>query len=369
MQVIEYIKQHGTEKLTEELGISVKRYDDERLMVLNYNQIESPKTHPLVIECRSLILDYDLNVVSRGFDRFFNLGEALNVMPEINWTTAECVEKVDGSLIKIYHYKGVWYISTRGTAFAESDCMGFGVTFRELVLKALGESYGLQSFTDSEFQHQCRWIDPDYTYIFELTSVENRVVKHYDGYTLHFLAARNNATGDYGDWHHRDWAHMLGASQIKAFRFSSEEEAVKAAAKLQNLDEGFIVYQNGVPIAKIKSPTYVAVHHIRGEGLNPKRISELVLNGEVDEYLTYFPNDEAVVLPYLEAYINLMHDVEFTWLAVKDIVDQKEFALAINKYKFKPALFNARQKRISVRDSFDAQRDSWKIDLLKEYVK
>lgn len=74
MRVIEFIKNHGIQALTEEYAISVKKVDD--LLVLNYNQIDSPKTHPLVIECRSLILESEtLKVVSRGFDRFFNIYE------------------------------------------------------------------------------------------------------------------------------------------------------------------------------------------------------------------------------------------------------------------------------------------------------
>lgn len=74
MQVIEFIKQNGLEALTEQFAISVKKIDD--LLVLNYNQIDSPKTHPIVIECRSLILEAKtLKVVSRSFDRFFNIYE------------------------------------------------------------------------------------------------------------------------------------------------------------------------------------------------------------------------------------------------------------------------------------------------------
>ena len=67
----------GLDRLTELFGIKVRRYPEDNLVLLDYNQIDSPKTHPIVIECRSLILALDtLEVVSRKFDRFFNLGEA-----------------------------------------------------------------------------------------------------------------------------------------------------------------------------------------------------------------------------------------------------------------------------------------------------
>lgn len=74
MKVIEYLKENGTEKLTSEFGVIVKKYEDAQLLVLNYDQINSPKNE-ITSECRGLILDYDYNIVSRSFDRFFNWNE------------------------------------------------------------------------------------------------------------------------------------------------------------------------------------------------------------------------------------------------------------------------------------------------------
>lgn len=363
MQVVDFIRKHGTAKLTEETGISVKAYPEKGLMVLNYNQIESPKTHPLVIECRSLMLCMKtLGVVSRSFDRFFNYGEALNVMPEIDWDKAVVKEKVDGSLIKIYYHDSNWEIATRGTAFAESDCMGFGVSFRELVLRALGMS-------EARFQECCNSkLNPLYTYIGELTSVENRVVKHYHGYNLWFLAARENRTGLYDTGYEKSWALDIGFKDIKSYPLSSADDALRAARELKDLDEGFIVYQNGTPICKIKSPAYVAVHHIRGEGLNPKRMSQLVLSGEVDEYLVYFPEDLPTIQPYITAYEKLCLYMEVVWHNHRHIEDQKEFAVAIAKYNFKGVLFNCRLRDCNVMDSFNKQRDCWKIEMLSKYL-
>lgn len=50
MKTIDFLKDNGIEALRTELAITVKEVDD--LLVLNYNQIESPKTHPIVVECR-----------------------------------------------------------------------------------------------------------------------------------------------------------------------------------------------------------------------------------------------------------------------------------------------------------------------------
>jgi len=370
MKVIEFIKQHSTSlhdldeglaALTEQFAISVKKVDD--LLVLNYNQIDSPKTNPIVMECRSLILEAGtLKVVSRSMDRFFNYGEALNVMPEIDWKRAVAFEKVDGSLIKIYNHKGHWYISTKGTAYGDSDCMGYGVTFQELVWVALGCK------NDYEFQGKCKmFLWEGFTYIFELTSVENRVVKRYEGYKLHYLACRGNYSGDYIK-SEKDQVLLFGAHEIKEYRFDTVEECLRTSRELKDLDEGYVIYQDGVPIAKVKSPAYVAVHHIRGEGLNPKRIMQLVLVNEQDEYLQYFPEDREVFIPYVEAKNALdvhMYDV---YSLIKYTDDQRDFAIEAQKYPFKAALFQARSKKTGVIEAFNDQRDTYKMDILKEYV-
>lgn len=374
MQVIDFIRNNsvthdlreGLENLNIQLGISVKYVDD--LIVLNYNQIESPKTHPIVMECRSLILEAGtLKVVSRSFDRFFNYGEALNVMPEIDWARAVAYEKVDGSLIKIYNHKSHWYISTKGTAYGESDCMGYGVTFQELVWKAMDVK------NDYEFQVICNeaTLHPDFTYIFELTSVENRVVRRYEGYQLHLLAVRDNASGKFIDCEYEIQCvkHGLGVEKAQGHTFSSAEECIRAAAALKNLDEGYVVYQDGVPVAKVKSPAYVAVHHIRGEGLNPKRIMQLVLVNEQDEYLQYFPEDREVMQPYVDAFQILDCHMDAVYACIRDIADQKEFAMKAGSFAFKSAMFQARSKGIEVRQAFNDQRESYKMDILKGYVK
>ena len=64
MKLLEWYKEKGYTKayegvvsLESEFGIQVKEYPEEGLYVFNYSQIESPKMHPIVMECRGLILN------------------------------------------------------------------------------------------------------------------------------------------------------------------------------------------------------------------------------------------------------------------------------------------------------------------------
>ena len=349
--------------LTENLGITVKEYDDR--YVFNYNQIESPKTHPVVVECRGIILDKQFNIICRPFNRFFNFGEAPDTQKQLDMSKAIAFEKVDGSLIKIYHHKQ-WEIATRGTAFAESNVGDFNLTFRQLVLKALDMS-------EEEFQIKANSVlNKDVSYCFEVTAMENRVVTFYEGHTLHYLGARITSTGEYVSASELNAVKALGAKEIAKYQFSTPEQAVTSANSLGGLQEGFVVWQEiegeFQPVCKIKAEAYLTVHAIRGEGLTQRRIAELVLTGEEDEYLTYFSEDRKHFIPYVDAFQKLKYSVESEWNKVKEIKDQKEFALAVKHLPFSASLFKAKKTKQPATHCFNEARLSWRVEILKGYV-
>jgi T4 RnlA family RNA ligase len=356
VKVIEFIKEKGLQALQAELGISVKEYP-EGLIVLNYDQIESPKADVVVRECRGLILDKDLNIVSRSFDRFFNYGEQ---EATFNPNTAIAYEKIDGSLIKIYNWNNYWYISTRGTAFAESKVNGWDITFKDMVFKAL------EVDNEDNFQLKANhWFSKEFTYIFEVVGVENRVVTRYQEHALYLLAIRESLTGEYYDNHvplNRDGFKIKVPNQ---FKFNSVEECINTATHLPDLQEGYVVYESGVPVCKVKSPAYVAVHHIRGEGLNPKRICELVVINEQDEYLKYFPEDEKFFIPYVSALDNSLDEAQKVFELANQEPSQKEFALKVKDYPWFAFAFQARKSGESIiRKAFNKQERNYKVKYL-----
>ena len=363
MDVVDYLKMHSLEKLKNEFGIVVKEYPD--LYVLNYDQIESPKLNDIVRECRGLILDKDYNIVSRSFDRFFNYGEN-ETGKDIDITKCSVYDKIDGSLIKIYHHNGHWNVSTRGTAYAESDVGGYGITFKELVYKALNIK------TQEEFDNifDSFNIGRNYTFIFEVTSLENRIVTHYTGYKLWILSIRNNISGNYVAFPESQFESLFSQFGIhipKRYEFSNIDECIEVVQNLKDLNEGYVVYNDGIPAFKLKSPTYLAVHRLRGGGLNPKRICELVMINEQDEYLAYFPEDKEFFVPYVEAKDILFKDLEYVWLKYSELSSQKEFALKVKDYSFSSLLFlKKRNPEQSFLHLFNLQSDSYKRDLLEK---
>lgn len=370
LQVIEFIKQHGFNALTEQFAVSVKDFETPQgdiLTVINYNQIDTPK-NPITNECRSLILDKSaLEVVSQSFDRFFNYGEQPETQKHLDITKATAYDKIDGSIIKIYNYKGVWYISTRGTAFGDSKVGGFDLTFKELVLKSQFIAGCSLEYMGKVFQYFCDFdLDPEFTYICEITAMENRVVTHYSGYKLWLLAVRSNKTGQYQPLLKDPL--FLDFNYPNEYKFESTADCIKASKELKDLKEGYVLYQDGVPVCKVKNPAYLAVHHIRGEGLSPKRIADLVIMNEQDEYLTYFPEDSCHFEPYTLAFNMFKVSLESVWEENKAIEDQKEFALKVKDVVGSSAMFIARRKQLTIQQAFNEQSDNYKRETLFKYM-
>ena len=118
----------------------------------------------------------------------------------------------------------------------------------------------------------------------------------------------------------------------------------------------------------IKSPVYVAIHHIKGEGLNPKRISQIVLTNEVDEYLKYFPEDAQHFEPYIAAHQSLVVDLASAFEATAHITDQKDFAMAVKALPYSGILFTCKKLGVQPLPTFNGMADAYKIKVLEGFV-
>lgn len=385
MHVVEYLKRFesieaGLDSLKSEFGISARQYPEDDIVLLDYSQIDSPKTHPITIECRSLILQMsNLRVVSRAFDRFFNAGECPEYYADFDAKRARVYEKADGSLVKAYWHpvKGGWHLSTRGTAYAEGN-HPMGGTFLDQILQAFlkpnDTATGPMTKEDfDELFHQ--FINYGiggtlFTYVFEYTSSLNRVVTRYDSPCMVLLDVVHNATGksliaqspelferlvsDFDDvW--------LNVRAPKVYDSGEIEDLINRANQLENLAEGFVLYDpcSGKRM-KIKSAAYVAAHRLRGEDMIPsrKRVLECILTGEQDEIIAVFPEFKPYFDEHGKEVIELKETASSTWERLSGIPDQKEFAIALNSLPItqgaKGLVFNARSTTGCPLKSFDA---------------
>lgn len=304
-------EENWEQKLTEKpycIQISRDKMFGRNLIMFKYSQIDSDFNIGLVRECRGLILDEDTHeVICHPFDKFGNYGESY--CPEIDWKSCYVTEKLDGSLIKVVRLGDNLLWSTNGTidAFKAplADQIGcLAKSFGELAKFAVLDNYlkanGLTMSDCIDPAIVEAWLltlfKEGYTYMFELTSPYNKVVVPWHNTQLHFIGCRNHK--DYGPKDNIPGKEIFfGDHELskifhtpEVFPLHSVDECVAAAEKLDCNAEGYVVVDKNFNRVKIKSPTYVALHHMKNNGvLSYERGIDIVRGNELGEVLTYFP--------------------------------------------------------------------------------
>lgn len=345
-------------------GVKARDYPEHKMWLLDYDQIEAVKNNPIVNECRGLIMGYDGKIICKSFNRFYNLGE--NGVDTFDFENSTAFEKADGSLVRMYWCPSTnrWEIATRGTAFAEGPHPLHG-TFRNAILKAMG-------VTEEKFQSDASQFDKYTTRVYEYISPDNRIVTPYKESQLVALSYVSVLTfkevvapgaaierGKCG-WNVRC---------INAYKFGTQAECLETLKNLPNLEEGYVVYNHNTgERVKIKSPAYVAAHRIRGNGLTINSICELVAMNEYEEYLAVFPEDAQHFQRPIELYEIMLSRLVAQYVAHKDKVDQKEFALAVKDFPLSCVMFKARKTGNTATHEFNQFPVNKRAEWLKEAI-
>lgn len=357
LEVQKYLRENSLEQLTAELGIKVKKYEQDGIVLLDYDQIDSPKTHPVVRECRSLILSLaDYSVVSRKFNRFFNHGEALDLYKEFSFEGAIAFEKADGSLIGVYYnpFTNTWEISTRGMAKAEGQ-HAMGETFRGMVLCAFNfeDEQHFQDFSST-------YLDKNLTYIFEYTSPLNRVVTPYKQDKMILLSVVENTEEVKEQLDHpldMFLKNGLNVRRAEQHNISSFAGAKSLVDSLTDLKEGFVIYCTKTKMRmKMKSVNYLVAHKLKGNDPVPSRknLLKATLGGDIDEFVSYFPEYEQYATPIKDEVTTFIAKMTSVWKSVSAVQDQKEFAMLVKEYPFSGVLFQAKKMCVSAKDVWDS---------------
>lgn len=306
------------------------------LVGFKYNQIDSPKTHPIVRECRGLVLEKNTwQLVAKPFSRFFNAGEVLEEYKNFNWSNFTCSSKEDGSLIILYFYNNEWHANTSGS---------FGYQFVNFSDKTWRELFWETVRLDKTK------LDTKLTYIFELCTTLNRVVRDYRLPTAFLLSAIETSTcKEVSEFEADKLAETLSVFRPTRFQFKSLAEISNFLNQIQREDrtfEGVVIRDDQNLRFKIKTETYVNLHQLSDNGniADPKRLVPIILNGEADEV--------SIALPHLKDLIlTVSKDIESEWLQLAEvwekhhsIADQKQFALTIkDKTSYTGLLFTLRK--------------------------
>jgi hypothetical protein len=356
LKVQEYLKSgKSLDDLHNELAIELTYHPTLPLVILNYSQIDSPKTDSVVRECRGLVLNKEnWSIVAKAMNRFFNWGEVADEMPDFNWNNVITSEKVDGSLCLIYYFDGKWRVNTRGS-FAGGPMLNQWTakfyhlpetfTWQDGILRALQ--------VDSLEQLN---LDPALTYVGEFCSLWNKVVRAYNEPCIYLLTcyAGEEEVGQRHprNSHFRELQHYKLDSALAVQQYVSDHP--------ESTFEGCVVKDDGFRRWKIKNPRYIALHHLKGNDniFLPKYALPFLLKGEYQELVTYFPEAKDLLQEYQDKVDGAYDNLENLWRQTHEIPVQKDFALSIvGKTPFTGILFNLRKKGVQ---SVELLKQEWR---------
>ena len=340
LNVIEFLRNHSLEELTQQFAIRITRHQTyPNLISLKYDQLSSLVTHPIVRECRGLILDESNHwqIVAMPYLRFFNYRE--KSADAIDWSTAQCFSKLDGCLTILYHYNNQWQVATSSTPDASGQAGTFKITFEKLFWKVWQE-LGYQLPTDT-----------DTCYLFELMTPYNRVVVRHDTNRLVLHGARNRLTLQ--EYLPTEIAAQYGWESCPVFPLNSLDAILKAAEALEATEaEGYVVCDRNFSRIKVKAPAYVAMSYLK-DGFSVQKLLEVIRSNEGEEFLAYFPEWRELYTKVQHSYQALIGQAEQVYEQVKDIPQQKDFALAVQPYPFAGVLFSMRTgQTASIQEGF-----------------
>ncbi len=274
--------------------------------------------HPIIKECRSLVLQIspDWHVVSRAFDRFRNRVESDT---QYGLFPMDAYEKLDGSVVTLFRYGDNWLYRTNGVVMPSGTCNSWGTKWSELIEPALGTGFLKSKMLDSMHND---------SFIFELTSPDNKIVTQYNETKMSLLAIRH-VDGRYSSRTCCDHvAKECDWGRPKYYPIHSIQHGIDYVNGLTDLQEGLVVYnRSNEPAYKEKSEDYLHAHKTKGEELTPKRVWNMVMEDNAAEYLSYFPEDNDRIEPYIKAYDMLIEDLECTVSLIKGDHDVHEPSL------------------------------------------
>ena len=240
------------------------------------------------------------------------------------------------SLLVLWHYAGTWNVSTKGSPDAGGTVGDYNFTFSDLFWKTLETHLAISNDVNMVK------FNPLHTYMIELTSIYNRVVCSYGKDTkLTLIGIRDITVHPYREFliHEYQWFGPSPLPPVGEYPLNSVEDIIKAAESLNPMqNEGFVVVDGNFNRVKIKSPSYVMIHHLK-EGMFQRRIIRLIQLGEQSEVLSYFPEYQEMFTE-IQALIDAkLAEIEIDYHRIKHLTDRKEFALEATKTSCPDVLF------------------------------
>ena len=200
---------------------------------------------------------------------------------------------VHNSLIKLWYDNDEWNIATNGTIDAEKA---------ELQLKMKGiNNYKELFLYASKDKIDYNKLDKEYTYMFELVGIENKVIVPYEQENVYYLGRRSIKTllevpyfEDNCSGVEKCERPICSIIKTNNNPKGALEEIEKKANNLTKNDkhfEGYVLSDKSLKTkVKIKSKEYMDLFSIKGNGIfTPRKILLMILDQKEDDLLSSFP--------------------------------------------------------------------------------
>lgn len=295
----------------------------------------------VTLQCRGLVTDANGNIVARPFKKFFNIEEGKH-----NPTSEfDVYEKMDGSLIIVFWYDGVWVVASRGSFTSEQ-----AVAASKIFLEELGHNFSI-----------------GITYLFEFTANWNRIVVDYgDEDNLTLLGAIRTDDGTEAT-HEQLEMIAKGANCDVVKKYDGIKDYTTLKGMVEDNHEGFVVRFSNGDRMKVKGEEYIRLHKIM-TNLSTTAVWEVLSNGgSMDELLKDVPDEFYEKIKEYENELNFSFytiNKEYAWIfntirnqyfeAHEKEFNRAEFAMLAKKYKYPSILF-------SLLDGKDISPLVWKI--------
>ena len=252
-------------------------------------------------ECRGLIFDVNGVLISRPYNKFFNIGEKEETqLNKVNLYEPHIVlEKLDGSMIRPIPTPEGFRLATKA-----------GIT--DVAMNA--EVFVADKPHYATFINKC--IQKGMTPIFEWCSRKNRIVVDYPEDQLILTGIRDNDTGSYVTYEiMKSYATAWNIPVVKAVDGLSVQNIDLFVKQVREWDdgEGIVLRFDTGHMVKVKADDYVLRHKSKDSINQEKNVLQTILNDSVDDLVPLLTPEDADRLKRFQGAF---------WVSVDDLASE-----------------------------------------------
>jgi len=318
-----------------------QKHPTKDLIIWNYSQSTQyeQKWDKHTLMCRGLVTDFEGNVISKGFSKFFNYSEGrTNIPAEVHSITAS--EKLDGSYIGVFHYDGEWIVNSKGSFDSP-------------------QSNWAKEILDNKDVY--KYLIKDLTYCFELIHPENRIVVDYGGKKDLVLLAAFNMGKEVGI---SRYSGIFDIAEYAIYDYFSPEDITKLDVGNQ---EGFVIKFGNGERCKIKFEEYIRLHSIVTNATSYDIWKTLKLGEGFEEILELVPDEfydwvKQTKMNIEKDFYKLLSDIyqEYSDKGCDKLRSEKEFAKLAKECTYTHQLYSLRQGKSIHKWAWDKVKPEFK---------